>query len=103
MDEPTVPVQPTEPVAPIAPLPEPKPKEPINSIDKANDAIDRMEAANIKTEELLVRQESLRASEILGGKADAGQQQQQPKKELSDVDYANSMLDGGMKDGPETK
>ena len=100
MDEPIVPV---EPVEPVAPMPAPAEQEPINSIDKANAAIDRMKEENDRTEALLERQESLRASEILGGKADAGQQQAPAKKELSDTDYANSMLDGGMKYGSETE
>jgi len=89
------PVTPATPV-PVAPMAKPESKtEPINSIDKANDAIDRMKTENDRTEELLERQEALRASEILGGKSDAGQQPEPPKEETAE-EYAARVMAGDI-------
>lgn len=87
------PLPPPPNVPPVIPLPTPPEKKPINSIDKANEAIDRMQAENDRTEALVERQEALRASEILGGKADAGQAPEPPKK-LTDTEYAEAMEKG---------
>lgn len=43
-------------------------------VDKAYSAAERLELANRKTEELLARQEALYSKQLLGGRADAGQQ-----------------------------
>ena len=43
-----------------------------NIVDAATQIAERLEAANQKTEELLTRQEKLRAQSILGGKSEAG-------------------------------
>ncbi len=78
---------------PTDPMPAPATEEPINSIDKANAAIDRMKEENDRTEALLERQEDLRASEILGGKSDAGQAPAPPKEETP-KEYAAKVMAG---------
>lgn len=69
------------------------PKEPVNSIDRANEAIDRMKAENDRTEELVKRQEALKTDEILGGKSDAGKEPEQPKED-TDAEYAAKVMRG---------
>ena len=56
-------------------------------VDKANDAVERMEKANAKTEELLKRQEAIKVQDTLGGKADAGK-----KTEETPQDYAKKVM-----------
>lgn len=50
-------------------------------IDKANQAAERLEAANKKTEELIRRQEQLAAKQMLAGRSEAGQTQPQKTPE----------------------
>ena len=62
--------------------PEPAPEEtkeeeqaaPVKStmVDEAKDTVERMEKANVKREELILREEKLQAEKALGGTADAG-------------------------------
>ena len=80
---------------PTDPMPAPAETEPINSIDRANAAIDRMKEENDRTEALLERQESLRASDILGGKSDAGQAPVPPKEETAE-EYAAKVMGGDV-------
>ena len=68
--------------------------KPVNSVDRANVAIDRMKAENDRTEKLLERQEALRAEEILSGKADAGAAPTPPPKEETDKEYTERVLRG---------
>ncbi len=79
-----------QPVVPVVPVVEP----PINSIDRANEAVDRMKAENDRAEALLVRQEALRSEEILGGQADAGQVVPPVDPEQAQKDRVNKMLEG---------
>lgn len=64
-----------------------------NMVERAEAVAKRMEEANLKTEELLQRQEATRAKDILGGKSDAGQQPPE-KKEESNTDYADKVMSG---------
>ena len=60
------------------PIPEPRTTE---LIEKANLAALRMEEANKKHEELLMRQEQLAVERALGGKSEAGIPAEKPKEE----------------------
>ena len=58
-------------------------------VAKANEAADRMEAANRETARLLQKQESMKVEKILGGKTDITE----PKsKEESPEEYAKKVL-----------
>jgi len=76
---------------------EPKEQEtpaPLNKIDEANKAADRMEAANKKHEELVEREEQAKADRILGGQADAGEIPVIKTEDEKLTDEANAMLEG---------
>lgn len=62
-------------------------------IKEANEAAARLEAANMRHNELLDRQEKLKIQETLGGTAEAGT----PKpKEESPKEYAEKVLKGEL-------
>jgi len=83
---------------PKAQQPLPKPEERTKSaIEAAKALADRIDAGNAKAEELLRRQEALHAEQMLSGRADAGQQPEQPKKE-TDKEYAQRIARGDLKD-----
>jgi hypothetical protein len=66
---------------------------PNNLIEDANDAAERMEAANARMEDLIKRQEFLATQDKLGGRSEAGIQA--PKKEkISDKEYAKQIIEG---------
>jgi len=67
--------------------------EPIATIDKANEAAERMERANKKKEELLLREEKLEVNRRLGGTSEAGATKLK-KKELSPEEYADLVMKG---------
>lgn len=69
--------------------------KPRTIVDDTNEAVARLEAANKRTEELLLRQENLAAQKALSGKAEAGKPQEKPKEE-SDKEYAEKMLNDGQ-------
>ena len=74
----------TPPTGEEAKVAEPSKAE--NLLDEAKATADRIEAANEKYDELLQRQEELKATEVLSGQADAGQV---PKpKETEDEKWA---------------
>lgn len=62
-------------------------------VARANEAAERLEAANKQKEELLKREEALRVRESLGGTSEV----QQQKKELSDAEYANMAIEGKLR------
>lgn len=59
---------------------------------KADAIAKRIEEANKKTEELLIRQESLAARQLLGGKTDNAPAEKKPEK--TPVQYAQDALKG---------
>jgi hypothetical protein len=63
------------------------------SIKRAQEAAERLEAANKKHEELLDREESLRVERTLGGRADASPTP--PKKEETPQEYAKRIMQNG--------
>ena len=66
-----------------------KPKaDPMETVNKMNEATQRMEAANAKREELLDRQDGEKTQEALDGKADAGE----GNAEESPEEYANKVM-----------
>jgi len=69
--------------------------ESFDLVKSATLAAERIEAANKKTEELLIKQEALRAREILGGKTE-GPEPEENKKEISPADYAKLALQGAI-------
>lgn len=75
-------------------------KNPVNDIDRAHVAAERMEAANKKKEELLNREEKLEIHRTLGGKAQAGQVVEKPKEE-SPAEYAKRVMAGDFDDKKE--
>ncbi len=62
-------------------------------IDNANEAAERLEAANKKQEELINKQEELDAKRRLGGGSEAGQQPV-PEKKLTDIEYCEALQRG---------
>ena len=67
-------------------------KEPTSLYDKTEAIVQRQEAANKKTEELLTRQETLHANQRLAGTT--GGNVKPEVKEISDEDYAKSVMAG---------
>ena len=63
-----------------------------NIVDKAEANAKRIEAANLKQEELLKRQENIIAKQILAGKSIGGNPEKKP--ELTDKEYAEQVLKG---------
>lgn len=72
-------------------------EDPVSDIDRAHVAAERMEAANKKREELLVKEEKLAIHKTLGGKAQAGQAQEKPKEE-TDREYSDRLIRGDLTD-----
>lgn len=66
--------------------------EPVNMVDMANAAALRLEAANLKHEENIKRQEALAVERALGGTADV----QTPPSVESPKDYAEKVLSGEL-------
>jgi len=62
-------------------------------VDEANTAAERLEKANERKAELLRQEQELEARKALGGKSDAGQQSEKPKK-LTDAEYAEALQKG---------
>lgn len=69
-----------------------KPKE-ITAIRQANEAAERLEAANKKQEELLGKQEEMIAEQRLGGNTEAGAPAPEQAK-LTDTEYAEKVERG---------
>ena len=63
-------------------------------IDAANQAAERLEAANKQKEALLAREEELASKRILGGQSEAGIEPDKPKEE-SAKEYADRVMRGG--------
>lgn len=72
-----------------------KPKT-VGLVEGANVAAERLETANKKQEELLDRQEELMAKQALGGRTEAGQQQEE--KEETPKEY-NNRIDKEISEG----
>ena len=70
-----------------------KPKS-TSLIDKANETLKGMEAANKKTEELVERQEALAADKMLGGESEAGGENKPEVKKETDEEYAGRVETG---------
>ena len=66
--------------------------EEASPIEQANAAAKRMEAANVKTAELLNKQQELEAKRILGGRTEAGKIEKEPEE--SPTDYSKRVLKG---------
>ncbi|MGR3175074.1 MAG: hypothetical protein ACUZ8N_10800 [Candidatus Scalindua sp.] len=66
-------------------------------IERAREEREKMEAANVKREELLDREEAIMAKRELGGRAEAGGSSEE-KKEESDKDY-RSRINKEMAEG----
>ena len=65
---------PTEPAPTSKPEePKPAPKDEDSEIEKAEKLVAQMKEENEKTSDLLKRQESLHAKQVLGGRGEAGQ------------------------------
>ena len=83
---------PPEP-APEAPPEAPRePAEDDELIARANEAAERLEAANKELGKLLLRQETANAEAVLAGKADAGRQKKTPEEKS--VESAKELLKG---------
>ena len=63
-----------------------------NYVDRAINTVERLEAANKKTEELIQRQEKIAAQNILGGRSEGAAQEE--NKELTNKDYKDAILRG---------
>ena len=62
-------------------------------VEQANIAAKRMEDANKRTEELLLRQEAETARRMLGGRSE-GSVQVEPEVKMTDREYAAKMMKG---------
>jgi len=62
-------------------------------VDRANEAAERLERANKRKEELLEKEEKLVATRMLGGKSEAGQQEEK-EPEKTPQEFANDYLNG---------
>ncbi len=66
-------------------------------IDDANAAADRIEEANKETEKNIIRQENLKAQEILGGRADGVKEEKSAEEEA--LESAKDLIRGtGLED-----
>lgn len=61
-------------------------------VEKARQTAERIENANIRTEAALAKMEDIEAKRILGGRGIIVGQE--PKKEVSDLEYAKALLTG---------
>lgn len=62
-------------------------ESPISELDRADSIAERQKRENDRREALLEREEKLEARRAIGGRTDAGVQQEKPK-EIDDVEYA---------------
>ena len=62
-------------------------------IDKANEAAQRLERANVEHAKIVARQEAMQVTKTLGGKADAGI----PAKVETDAEYAERVMANDIK------
>lgn len=70
-------------------------KKELTKLEKAELIATRIEAANLKTEELVTRQENLRAEQIISGDADAGAgNSNKPTEDEQKDANARKMLEG---------
>ena len=67
----------------------------ISELDRADQIAERQKRENDRREELLTREENLAARKTVGGVADAGQAP--VKKEVSNSEYADSVMSGDEK------
>lgn len=63
--------------------------------ERTNEATERLEKANAKTEELLNRQEELYEKQKLGGRAEAGAEAEKPKEDTP-KEYAEKVMSGAL-------
>ena len=66
--------------------------------ERTNEATERLEAANKKTEENINRQEELYEKQKLGGTTEAGQPTEPEKKEETNQEYVDRVSKAGWKD-----
>lgn len=69
--------------------------KPLSAVDKANEAIEKLEAQNTRMEENIARLEELKAEQIVSGKADAGTTPV-PPKELTAKEYKDKLMRGEL-------
>jgi len=69
--------------------------KPLSAVDKANEAIEKLEAQNKRMEDNIAKLEELKAEQIISGKADAGQAPQPPKEE-SPKEYKDKIMRGEL-------
>lgn len=80
-----------EPVKPDVPIEEKK-EETSTMITEAKEVADRMEKANAKREELVLRDEKILAEKALGGKTDAGSTAKTEEEKVTEG--AKKLLEG---------
>lgn len=68
---------------------------PINMVDAANAAAERLEKANAELKTLVEREEALKAHSIISGKANAGKEPI-PTPEESPEEYAKKVMANGL-------
>ena len=68
-------------------------KPELTMLEKVTEQVKMLNEANSKTEDLLNRQERLKAEDLLGGKTD-GHQEAEVKKEVSDKAYSEMVMRG---------
>lgn len=73
--------------------------DPTDTIEAANKAAERLEAANKKTEELIKKQQEIFIEQTFGGKTEAGiQKKQKTKDEIADERAKEYLKGSGMED-----
>lgn len=70
-------------------------KPQLNSLEEAKQVLAEMRAENDRREQLLQRDERLRAEQVLSGKADAGQAPPAPKEETA-KEYKDRVMRGEL-------
>ena len=72
-----------------------KEAKPLSAVDKATEALAKLDAANAKMEENIARMEELTAEKMLSGQADAGSVPA-AKKEETPLEYKERVMRGDL-------
>lgn len=74
---------------------EEQPTKELSLIERADLLAARLEKANVQSQELLKKQEEMLSRELLGGKSEAGKQEEK-KPEIDPREYAKRALQGQL-------
>jgi len=69
----------------------------LSPMEKAEQLLKKLEAENLKFQEMFAKQEKVKVEEMFAGKANGAEQQALPKQEVSNKDFAKSFQKGLVK------